>query len=72
MGSYGVTLADLPNIFIMIAALVSLFIVLVIFLRHNRRKCAHDASGITSLHSQGDPLHQTQTPAVSNANGTKL
>ncbi|KAG7297622.1 hypothetical protein JYU34_018334 [Plutella xylostella] len=34
MGSYGVTLADLPNIFIMIAALVSLFIVLVIFLRN--------------------------------------
>ncbi|GBP24431.1 Cell growth regulator with RING finger domain protein 1 [Eumeta japonica] len=34
MGSTGITLADLPNIFIMIGALVALFIMLVILLRN--------------------------------------
>ncbi|PZC72059.1 hypothetical protein B5X24_HaOG211984 [Helicoverpa armigera] len=32
MGSTGLTLADLPNIFIMIGALVALFVMLVILL----------------------------------------
>ncbi|CAF4867230.1 unnamed protein product [Pieris macdunnoughi] len=34
MGSTGLTLADLPNIFIMIGALISLFVMLVILLRN--------------------------------------
>ncbi|XP_013135807.1 PREDICTED: uncharacterized protein LOC106101200 [Papilio polytes] len=34
MGSTGLTLADLPNIFIMLGALVALFVMLVILLRN--------------------------------------
>ncbi|XP_037302248.1 uncharacterized protein LOC119192540 [Manduca sexta] len=37
MGSTGLTLADLPNIFIMIGALVALFVMLVILLRGRQR-----------------------------------
>ncbi|CAD0204051.1 unnamed protein product [Chrysodeixis includens] len=42
MGSTGLTLADLPNIFIMIGALVALFVMLVILLRQRdiRRESA--------------------------------